>query len=151
MMNKAKEQSKPLLGLIKPRISYPYYGVPFSKPNTNKIDEILSKLTKNMCKLPNSTTNVLTHLTTDDYGINTTFFVPNHTCIGKKLTQALHDQGQLGKIYQRLAKYMVTKDEGSLNLPKLSPQACTISPTSMTLYILGKEFGIHVDTTIPSS
>ena len=56
------------------------------------------------------------------------------------------DQGQLGTIYQGLTKYITARYEGSLHLPKLKQQACSRSPIARTLYLLKKEYEIHITT-----
>ena len=57
------KQKLHILNIVrKPIIAYAYYAVPFSKPDVKKLDKILSKLNKEICNLPNSTANTLTHL-----------------------------------------------------------------------------------------
>jgi hypothetical protein len=116
-----KQRIKILNTVIKPCIAYAYYAVPFSKPDIQKLDKILSKLTKEICNIPKSTANILTHLSHEDFGINTTSLLPDYiNCIGQQLLQALNDPGQLGIIYQGLTKYISAKYGGSLHLPKLN-------------------------------
>lgn len=67
-----RQNIKILNTVFKPRISYSSYAIPFSKLNMCKIDKILIKLTKTICKIPNNTTNILLDLNDDKYGINTT-------------------------------------------------------------------------------
>ena len=67
--------------------------------------------------------------------------------IGQQLIQALNDPGQLGIIYQGLTKYISAKYGGSLHLNKLKQQACSRSPIARTLFLLEREFEIHVTTT----
>lgn len=102
----------------------------------DKVDKVLSKLTKEMCNICKSTTNILTHLTNDNFGKkNTTSVLPYYVdCISQQLVQALNDPRQLGIIYKGLTNY-----EGSLDLPKLKYQVCTRSPITITLYLLEKE------------
>ena len=38
--------------IIKSRIAYAYYAVPFSKLDIQKLDKIISKLTKDICNIP---------------------------------------------------------------------------------------------------
>jgi hypothetical protein len=81
--------------------------------------------------------------------MNTTSILPDYIhCIGKQLLNALNDQGQLGQIYQGLTKYISAKYGGSHHLPRLKYQACARSPTARTLYLLEREYEIHVHTTI---
>ena len=133
-INKVKQQSQLLANspasftqkikilntVIKPRIAYAYYAVPFSKPDIKKLDKILSKLTKDICHISKSTANILTHLPHENFGINATSLLPDYVrCIGQQLLQALNDPGQLGTIYQGLTKHLTAKYGGSLHLPKL--------------------------------
>ena len=134
--------------IIKPKITYAYYVVPLSKPDIKKLDKVLNKLTKEICNLPNSTTNALTHLSHEDFGMNTTSILPNYIhCIGKQLLNALNDQGQLGQIYQGLTNYIIAKYGGSYHLPRLKYHACVRSLTARTLYLLEREYEIHVQMT----
>ena len=74
------------------------------------------------------------------------------TCKGKQLIQALNHQGQLGKVYQGLTKYIVTKYGSSCNLAKLTYQACAKSLIALTFILLEKGYEVHIDingTTFP--
>ena len=143
-----KQKIKILNTVIKPRIAYAYYAVPFLKPDIKKLDKIISKITKETCNIPKSTANILTHLPHDNFGINMTSLLPDYVhCIGQQLIQALNDPGQLGTIYQGLTKYISAKYGGSLHLPKLKQQACSRSPIARTLFLLQKEYEIHITTT----
>ena len=161
-INKVKQQSQLLANspasltqkikilntVIKPRIAYAYYAVPFLKPDIQKLDKILSKLTKDICHIPKSTANILTHLPHENFGINATSLLPDYVrYIGQQLLQALNDPGQLGTIYQGLTKHLTAKYGGSLHLPKLKQQACRRSPTTRTLFLLEREYKIHVTST----
>lgn len=97
-INKSSEQGKLLLVpravirqkllniVIKPSIAYACYILPFSKPEIRKVDRIISKFTKKTCKIPTNVANIHTHLNIENFGINTTFILPNYlTCIGKQL------------------------------------------------------------------
>ena len=144
-----KQKIKILNTVIKPRIAYAYYAVPFSKPDIKKLDKIICKLTKDICHIPKSSANILTQLSHKNFGINVTSLLPDYIhCIGQQLIQALNDPGQLGNIYQGLAKYISAKYGGSLHLPKLKQQACTRSPIARTLFLLEREYEIHVTTAI---
>ena len=140
-----KQKIKILNTLIKPRIAYAYYTVPFSKPDIKKLDKIISKLTKDICHIPKSSVNILTQLPHENFGINVTSLLPEYIhCYGQQLIQALNDPSQLGNIYQGLAKYISTKYRGSLHLLKLKQQACIRSPIARTLFLLEREYEIHV-------
>lgn len=87
--------------IMKPRIVYVYYTSPFSIPNIKKLEKILIKVTKEIINLLKNTTNILAHLSDEDFGINTTSLLPNYAnCTGKQLLQAFYDHGQLGIICQ---------------------------------------------------
>jgi hypothetical protein len=115
-----------------------------------RIDKNLIKLTKTICKIPNNTTNILVDLNDDNYVSTTSILLDYITYISKQLIQSLNDQVQLRKTYQGLTKHIVIKYGRSLNLPKLTHQACGRSPTAMTLFLLEKQFEIHIDTIKPS-
>jgi ribonuclease HI len=133
---------------LKPRIAYAYYAVSFSKSDIKKLDKIISKITKKTCNIPKSTANILTHLPHENFGINMTSLLPDYVhCIGQQLIQTLNDPCQLGTIYQGLTKYITAKYRGSLHLPKLKQQACSRSPIARTLFLLKREYEIHVTTT----
>lgn len=55
--------------MIKSGIAYVYYTVPFSKANIKNLDKILIKLTKEIYNILISITNILTHLSNNDFGI----------------------------------------------------------------------------------
>lgn len=144
-----KQKIKILNTVIKLRIAYAYYAVPFSKPSIKKLDKIISKLTKDICHIPNSSAYILTQLPHINFGINvTSLFLDYIHCIGQQLIQALNDLCHLGIIYQGLAKYITAKYGDSLHLPKLKQQACTRSPIARTLFLLKREYEIHVTTAI---
>ena len=56
--------------VIKPRITYAYYVVPFSKPYMRILDQIIRKSTKEICNIPKNTTNILTHLPNENFSID---------------------------------------------------------------------------------
>lgn len=90
---KTKIQLHILNIVVKPSMAYTYYAVPFSKPNIEKIHKILNKLTKQTYSIPKSTTNILTQLSTIDFGINITFSFPDYVnYIGQHLVTTLNDQ-----------------------------------------------------------
>ena len=118
------QKIKILNAVIKPRIAYAYYVVPFSKLHIKKLDKIINKLKKEICHIPKSTANSLSHLPHDNFGMNATSLLPDYIrCIGQQLIQALNNLGQLGTIYQGLAKHRAAKYGGSVHLPKLKQQA----------------------------
>ena len=61
-----------------------YLRVLFSKPNINKLDKVLSKLTQEICNNRRNATNILTHLYSEDIGTNITSLLLEYVhCIGK--------------------------------------------------------------------
>ena len=142
------QKTKILNTVIKPWISYAYYAVPFSKPDIKKWDKIISKLTKEICKMPKITANILTHLTHKHFGINATPLLPDYIrCIWQQLVQVFNVPGHLGIIYQRLTKHIAAKFGGARRLPKLKQQACVRSPIARTFFFLEREYEIHVYST----
>lgn len=84
--------------------------IPFFKPNIGKLENRLSKIPKNTCNIPKSAANIFTHLSTEDFGINTTSMLSNYiNCIKQQLIHAFNDPKQLGKIYQRFTKHIYAK------------------------------------------
>ena len=143
------QKIKILNTVIKPRIAYAYYAVPFSKPDIKNLDKIISKLTKKICNIPKSTTNILTHFLHEDFGINATSLLPNYIrCIGQQLIQAFNDAWQLGIIYQVLTKHIAAKYGGSRHLPKFKQQAYIRSPIARTFFLLEREYEIQVHFTV---
>lgn len=133
--------------IIKLGIAYAYYTVIFSKPYIKKLDRIMSKLIKKICNLPKSTSNILTHPSHEDFGINTTSFLPDYiNCIRQQLIQALNDQCQLDNIYQGLAQTHQHMIWGILVPPKLQYQACVRSPIARTTFLLEQDYEIHKNT-----
>ena len=143
-----KQNIKIINTVIKSRIVYAYYVVPFSKPDIKKLDKIISSTTKTSCHIPKSTANILTHIPHDNFRINITSLLPDYIhCIGQQLIQALNDPGQLGTIYQGLTKYITAKYKGFLLLPKLKQQACSRSPIARIIFLLEREYEYTTTTT----
>lgn len=135
----------------KPHIACAYYAVPFSKPNVKKLDKILNKLTNKTCNLPKSTAIILTHLSHANFGIDTTSLLPCQLHRATTNIQALIDQGQLGAIYQGLAKHISAKYDGSQHLPTPQYQTCVRSPIACTIYLLERKYEIFVNMDSKSS
>ena len=67
----------------------------------------LKQTHQNTCKILIRIANILTHLNTEDFGINITSILLDYlVCIGKQLIQALNDPSQLDKVYQGLTIYI---------------------------------------------
>ena len=83
------------------------------------------------------------------FGISITSFLPKYVnCVGKKLIQAFNTQSQLGLIYEGFAKHIIAKYEGPHYLPQLQYQTCSKSPITQTMFMIKRDFEIHIDTTI---
>ena len=54
---------------------------------------------------------------------------------------------QKAKQHSHWGWFISAKYNGSLHLPKLKQQACTRSPIAITLFLLGREYEIHITTT----
>lgn len=94
---KQKQKIKNLYTIIKLGTPWTYYASPFSKPNIKKLDKLLNESMKEICNIPKSTMNILTHLHHEHFAINTTSLLQH-------LIQALNNPRQLGTIYQGLTK-----------------------------------------------
>ena len=118
-------------------IAFAYYAVPFSKANVKKLDKILSKLTKEIYNIPKITTNILTHLSNNDFGIITTSLSPDYiNNKGQQQVYALNDSWQLGIIHQGLTKYISVVYGESLHLLELKHQAWSKPPIVRTLFTI---------------
>ena len=95
------------------KIAYAFYAIPFSKPNITQLDKILIHLAKSICRVPNSSPNLLTQLPHEDFGMNTISLILHYvTCLGTQLSHALNNLGKLGCIYQGLVKYITVVNGG---------------------------------------
>lgn len=93
---------------------------PLLQPNIKKLDKLLNKLTKEICNIFKSTTNILTHLNNKDFNINTTS-LPNYLhCIRQNFIQVLNDPRQLETIYQGITKHIIAKYGGSPHLHSIT-------------------------------
>ena len=143
-----KQKIHLLNAIIKLGIAYAYYAVHFSKPDIKKLENVISKLTKKICSIPKSMTNILTHLPHKGFGIKPTslLFTRLHKLDSKQLLHALNDQGQLGQIYQGITKHIIANFGRSLHLLHLKYQACLRSPIAQILYMLEREYKIYMNT-----
>jgi hypothetical protein len=100
--------------VIRPRIAYSFYVVPYSMPNIAKLDQKIIALQKAICGLPKSTPNITTKLPHDQFGLNAQSLKTKYlTCIGKQLHNALNDPGKLEIIYIGLTNHILAKYGGS--------------------------------------
>jgi hypothetical protein len=121
-----KQKLKMVDTVIRPRIAYSFYAVPYSMPNIAKLDQKIIALQKAICGLPKSTPR-LPH---DQFGLNAHSLSTEYlTCIGKQLRNALNDPGRLGTIYIGLTNHILAKYGGSQHLPLFNKETCLHSPT----------------------
>jgi hypothetical protein len=111
--------------VIRAGIAYGFYTVAYSMPIINKLDKILIRLHKSICGLPRSTSNIITQLPQNMFGLEA-FSLRNAylRCIGENLRNALNDIGRLGIIYQGLTNYIFAKNGRAQNIPRITKQAC---------------------------
>jgi hypothetical protein len=142
-----KQKLKMVDTVIRPRIAYSFYAVPYSMPNISKLDKKIIGLQKTICGLPKSTPNITTKLPHDQYGLDAHSLKTEYlTCIGKQLRNALNDPGRIGTIYKGLTNHIFAKYGGAQHLSLLNKEACLHSPTARTLYLLKHNFLAHIQT-----
>ena len=130
-------------------IAYSFYTVPYSLPAIKKLDKKIIGLHKIICGLPKSTSNIITQLPHDLFGIEA-FSLKNAylRCIGEQLQHALNDIGRLGKIYTGLLQFILATFGGAEEIPRIKYHHCVRSPITRTLFLLKKEAGGHLKSTI---
>jgi hypothetical protein len=131
--------------IIRVRTAYGFYTVAYSMPTINKLDKILIRLHKSICGMPKSTSNIMTQLPQNMFGLEA-FSLRNAylRCIGENLRDALNDTGQLGIIFQGLTNYIFAKNGGAQNIPRITQQACVRSPITRTIFLLKHIAGSHI-------
>ena len=96
--------------VIRPRIAYDFYVVPYSMPNIAKLDKKIIGLQKTICGLPKSTLNITTKLPHDQYGLDAHSLKTEYlTCTGKQLRNAFNDPDRLRTIYKGLTNHIFCK------------------------------------------
>ena len=142
-----KQKLKMINIVIRPRIAYSFYAVPYSMPNITKLDQKIIALQKAICRLPKSTPNITMRLPHDQFGLNTySLKIEYLTCIEKQLCNALNDPGRLGIIYTCPTNHILVKYGGSQDLPLLNKEACLHFPIARTLYLLKHNGLAHIQT-----
>ena len=102
--------------IIRAGIAYSFCAVPYSLPTTKKLDKKIIGIQKTICGLPKCTTNVITQLPHELFGLEA-FLLKNAylRCIGEQLRNALNDQGRLGIIYKGLihheGSYLISNEQ----------------------------------------
>ena len=137
--------------VIRARIAYSFYGVPYSISAIKKLDKKILALHKTICRLPKSTSNTAIQLPHDLFGV-AAFSLQNAylRCIGEQLQNALNDKGKRGKIYYDLTQFILAKFGGSKELTRIKYHHCTRSHITRTLFLLKHEPGVHLKYTIDS-
>ena len=131
--------------VIRAGIAYSFYAVPCSLPTIKKLDKKIIGIQKIICELPKCTANVITQLPHDLFGLEA-FSLKNAyiRCISEQLISALNDPGRLGIIYKGLIQHILPKYGGAIDIPRITHNDCTRSPTTRTLYLMKKEGGAHL-------
>jgi hypothetical protein len=137
--------------VIRAGIAYGFYIVAYSMPTINKLDKILIRLQKSICRMPNSTSNIMTQLPQNMFGLEA-FSLRNAYlhCIGENLRNTLNDLGRLGIIFQGLTNYIFAKNGGAQNIPRITQKACIRSPITRTLFLLKHTAGTHIKSNTDS-
>jgi hypothetical protein len=135
--------------VIRAGIAYSFYAVPYSLPAIKKLDKKIIALHKTICGLPKSMSNIATQLSHDLFGIEA-FSLKNAylRCIGEQLQHALNDTGRLGQIYKGLLQFILATFGGAEEIPRIKYHHCVRSPITRTLFLLKKEAGVHLKSTI---
>ena len=121
--------------VIRGGIAYNFYAVPYSLPAIIKLDKKIIAIQKKICGLSKCTPNMVTQLPHDMFGIEA-FSLKNAylRSIGEQLHNALNDKGRLGMIYKGLTRYILTKNGGAENIPRIKHQDCMRSSTTRTFF-----------------
>ena len=131
--------------VIRARIAYSFYAIPYSLPAVIKLDKRIIAIHKKICGLSKCTSNIVTQLPHDMFGIEA-FSLKNAylRCINEQLRNTLNDKGRLGIIYRGLTHFILAKHGGAKNIPKIKYQDCIRSPTTRTLFLIKKIGGTHL-------
>ena len=123
--------------IIRARIAYSFYAVPYSLPAIIKLDKKIIGIQKKICGLSKCTPNIVIQLPHDMFRIEA-FSLKNAylRCIGEQLGNALNDKGRLGIIYRGLTHFILAKHGGAEFIPRIKYQDCTRSPTTRTLFLI---------------
>ena len=116
--------------VIRAGIAYSFYAVPYSLPAIKKLDKKIIALHKTICGIPKCTSNIVTQLPHDLFGIEA-FSLKNAylRCIGEQLQNALNDKGILGKIYYGLTQFILAKFGGSQEISRIKYHHCVRLPS----------------------
>ena len=135
--------------VIRARIAYSFYAVPYSLPVIIKLEKKIIAIQKRIHGLSKFTPNIVIQLPHDMFGIEA-FSLKNAylRCIGEQLPNSLNDKGRLGIIYRGLTHFILTKYGGAESISRIKYQDCTRSPTTRTLFLIKKVGGAHLRSKI---
>lgn len=137
--------------VIRASIAYGFYTVAYSLPTSNKLDKILIHLQKDICSLPKSAPNNMTQLLHTIFGLKA-FLLRNIylRCTREQLGDALNDTRKLGTINQGLTNYIIVKNDGIQNIPRITNNACVRSSITHTLFLLKHVTRTYIRSTHPN-
>ena len=135
--------------VIRAEMVYSFYAVPYSLPAIKKLDKKIIALHKTRCGLLKCMSNIATQLPHDLFGIEV-FLLKNAylRCISEQLEHALYDTGGLGTIYNGLLQFILVTFGGAEEKPCIKYHHCVRSPITKTLFLLKKEAGVHLKSTM---
>ena len=135
--------------VIRARIAYSFYAVPYSLSAIIKFNKKIITIQKKIYGLPKCTSNIVTHLPHNMFDIEA-FSLKNTylRCIGEQLSNALNDKGKLEVIHRGLTHFILAKHGGAKNKPKIKHQDCIRSPTTRTLFLIKQAGGAHFRSQI---
>ena len=132
-----KQKIKMVDTVLRPGVAYSFCAVPYSMPAIRKLDKKIIATQKAISRLPKCMSNAITQLPQNLYGLDAFSFKNAYfRCIGEQLQSALNNKGRLGKIYNGLTRYILGKNGGSQNIPRIKKQDCLRSPITRTLFLL---------------
>lgn len=115
--------------VIRAGIAYSSFAILFSMPTIKKLDKKIIALYKNIFRLPKCTSNVITPLPHDLFGMEAFLLKSAYfRSIGKQLRNALNDTDRFGKIYNRLLQYVLAKYGSIQDIPCIKFHDCIRSP-----------------------
>ena len=138
--------------VIRAGIAYDFYAIPYSLPIIKTLDKKIIGIQEVICGLPKYTTNIITQLPHDLFGLGA-FSLKNAylRCIRKQLWNALNDPGRLSIIYKGLTPHILAKHREAQNIQRIKYQDCIRSPTTRTLFLMKKEEGLHIKSILPTA
>ena len=143
-----KQKIKMVDTVLRPRVAYSFYAVPYSMPAIRKLDKKIIATQKFIYQLPKCMSNAITQLLQNLYGLDAFSFKNAYLqCLGEQLQSAFNDKGRLGKFYNGLTHYILAKQGGSQNIPRIKTYDCLRSPITRTFFLLKHEGELHLKST----